>query len=507
MKAKARKPVSIYTKAVICLVLFSAFFSIFAIPMGLGNALNTLMNTAYNLLTGTVFYIMAIAVIAGALSGLLTEFGVVALLNKLLSPLMSPLFGMPGASALGMVSTYLSDNPAILTLADDKKFRRFFKAYQIPALTNLGTAFGMGLIVTSFTVGMSSMMQGKVWLAAICGNLGAVIGAIVSTRIMLHFMKKVYGLERPAMEEHYDDSADEEVFHHKGFLHVLDALMEGGKKGVEMGLAIIPGVLIICSIVMMLTNGRPAAQYKYAVIQYLGSDGIEIKASTDLIEIPDFGNYIVGFQSDSTGANWMKYTSDEADPVYSHTNGRTFAENEVIHVKIPPADWGDADSKYRLILYKADETTMTEIELTPDENSSSSRVFSGRIPKEPYRGNAGEGVAVLPWIANAIGFLLKPLFGFASAEAIAVPVTALGSAGAALGMIPSFAKEGLISVNDLAVFTAICMCWSGYLSTHVSMMEVLGCREHTGKAIISHTIGGLCAGVAAHWLFVLFSLL
>jgi hypothetical protein len=51
------------------------------------------------------------------------------------------------------------------------------------------------------------------------------------------------------------------------------------------------------------------------------------------------------------------------------------------------------------------------------------------------------------------------------------------------------------------------MCWSGYLSTHVSMMEVLGCREHTGKALLSHTIGGLCAGVAAHWLFRLAILL
>ena len=42
-----------------------AFFAVFAIPMGLGNAINTLMNTAYRILMETVFYIMAIAVIAG----------------------------------------------------------------------------------------------------------------------------------------------------------------------------------------------------------------------------------------------------------------------------------------------------------------------------------------------------------------------------------------------------------------------------------------------------------
>ena len=27
-----------------------------------------------------------------------------------------------------------------------------------------------------------------------------------------------------------------------------------------------------------------------------------------------------------------------------------------------------------------------------------------------------------------------------------------------------------------------------------------------GKAILSHTIGGLCAGIAAHWMYVLLTL-
>ncbi len=508
LKIKNKSRIGFYGKAVICLVCFIAFFCIFAIPMGLGNALNTLMNTAYELLTGTVFYIMAIAVIAGAISGLLTEFGVVALLNKILSPLMRPLFGMPGASALGMVSTYLSDNPAILTLADDKKFRRFFKAYQIPALTNLGTAFGMGLIVTSFTLGMSGSLGSKVWVAAVCGNLGAVIGAVISTRLMLFSMKKAYGPDKPALEEKLDAAEDEHVFHHKGLLHVLDALMDGGKKGVEMGLGIIPGVLIICSIVMMLTNGRPATQYKFVQIQQMSADGMELIQSTGLIEIPDKGNYIFDFAAESTGAKWLshKQTDEHIELSFSFNNGRVFTENERLYIRILSSDWGtDEDSRYRLVLYKADENTKTAIDLVPEVVPSATRVYYGTVPQESYRGNAGEGVGILPKLANFLSVILTPLFGFSSAEAIAVPVTALGSAGAALGLIPDFVRKGLVNINDLAVFTAVCMCWSGYLSTHVSMMEVLGCREHTGKAILSHTIGGLCAGVAAHWLFVLLS--
>lgn len=75
-----------------------------------------------------------------------------------------------------------------------------------------------------------------------------------------------------------------------------------------------------------------------------------------------------------------------------------------------------------------------------------------------------------------------------------------------MGLVPNLVEQNLVGPNEIAVFTAICMCWSGYLSTHIAMMDSLGARELTGKAIISHTIGGLCAGISANLLFKLFSL-
>lgn len=382
-KQKLKRAFSGTLKSVLFLFFFLLLFSVFVIPMGLANTLNTLMNTAYRLLMDTVFYIMAIAVLAGAVSALLNEYGVIDLLNKVLSPLMRPLFGMPGAAALGIITTYFSDNPAVLTLADDKQYRKYFKDYQIPALTNLGTSFGMGLIVTTFVLGLKGDHIG---LAALCGNLGAVAGGIVSTRLMLRFTAKSLGKKTLAVQDvseqaHTTGNAQKR---NKGILRVLTVLMEGGKKGVDLGLGVIPGVLIICPLVMMLTNGAPA-------------NGV-------------------------------------------------------------------------------------------------------------YTGAAYEGISLLPAIAEKIDFLIKPLFGFSCGAAIAVPVTALGSAGAALGAIPTLLQNGQANSNDLAVFTAMCMCWSGYLSTHVSMMDVLGRNQFTGKAIISHTLGGLFAGAVAHWLFTLLTL-
>jgi len=246
----------------------------FSIPMGIANLLRTIMNTAYALLIDTCFYIMAIAVIMGALDALLTEFGVVDLLNKLLNPLMKPLFGMPGAAALGVVSTYLSDNPAILSLAEERGFRKYFKKYQFYALTNLGTSFGMGIIVSTFMLGLT--IEDKHLVAAVLiGNLGAVIGAVVSTRLMIRQTRKLFGEDEYAEDIHVEP---EEYFPQANLgkkkgpslgMRVLTASLSGGKSGVEIGLSIIPGVLVVCTLVMLITKG-PSADGTYTGAAYEG---------------------------------------------------------------------------------------------------------------------------------------------------------------------------------------------------------------------------------------------
>lgn len=383
---KLKKAISI--EGFVCLIVIVGFFITMGSIMGTINMFNTLMNTAFRLLLDTVFYIMAIAVLAGSISGLLSEFGVVSLVNKLLSPLMGPIYDLPGASTIGVVTTYLSDNPAILTLAEDKGFRRYFKKYQLPALTNLGTAFGMGLIITTYMMGQRSPVGESFIIPAIIGNIGAILGSILSTRLMLRYTSKIYGKEELCV---VDDSETFDMMNYREIRdgsvgsRIMAAMLEGGSSGVQMGIAIIPGVLIICTLVLMLTNG--------------------------------------------------------------------------------PSEAG------------------------------------------VYTGAAFEGVGLLPWVGQKLEFILKPLFGFQSPEAIAFPITSLGAAGAAISLVPEMLKNNLIGGNEIAVFTAMGMCWSGYLSTHVAMMDGLKCRELTGRAIMSHTFGGLLAGVSAHFIYLLFRMI
>ena len=380
-----RKVKAVSTETFVFIGVLLIGFGYVGSKMGMGLMFKSIMNTAHDLLLNTVFLIMALAVLAGALSTLLSEFGVTSLLNKLFAGFMKPLYNMPGASIAGAVTTYLSDNPAIIAFANDKSFTKYFKNYQIPALCNLGTSFGMGLIVTTFM-----MTQGAEYVApALVGNLAAIIGSIISVRIMLILTKKYYNYN-PKTEVKASGKIDameyREIRNGSLFQRVLDSMLEGGKNGVELGMAIIPGVLVVCTLVMLLTFG-PSVDPK-------------------------------------TGA-------------------------------------------------------------------------------EIYTGAAYEGIALLPALGNKLMFILGPLFGFTNPQAMAFPITSLGAVGAAMSLVPKFISEGVITPNDIAVFTAMGMCWSGYLSTHVGMMDALNARDLTSKAIISHTIGGLCAGISAHFIYIL----
>lgn len=366
-------------EAGIFLILFFGTFTFIGNRMGLPNMLNTIMQTSYRLLLDTVFYIMAITVLSGALGKLLTEFGVVRLLEVMLKPLMKPIFNLPGVAALGGLMTFLSDNPAIISLAKEKNFNRYFKKYQLISLTNFGTAFGMGLVVVIFMAGRGF------GFAAVIGLAGSIIGSIVSTRLMQRLTLKAYPHLDAEIEE--EDGNEHEIsFKSEGsvFLRGLNSILDGGKTGVDLGLAIIPGVLIISTFVMILTFGPSA---------------------------------------------------------------------------------------------------------------------------EGYTGSAYEGIALLPYLAGKINFVFEWLFGFENPELIAFPITSLGAVGAALGLIPKFQAEGLIDGNAIAVFTAMGMCWSGYLSTHTAMLDSLGYRKLTSKAIISHTVGGLVAGISAHWIYYFISMI
>lgn len=122
-----------------------------------------------------------------------------------------------------------------------------------------------------------------------------------------------------------------------------------------------------------------------------------------------------------------------------------------------------------------------------------------------YTGAAYQGVELLPWLAGQVNIIFEWLFGFTDPHLVAFPITALGAVGAALSLVPNFIEQGWVDGNAIAVFTAIGMCWSGYLSTHTAMLDSLGYRELTSKAILAHTVGGIAAAVVAHLAYMLYA--
>ncbi|MCG8453030.1 MAG: hypothetical protein MI717_07610 [Spirochaetales bacterium] len=382
------KKVKAFTwRTVVLLIGLLALLAYFGHVMGFAAFFSTVMATSHDLLLNTVFFIMGIAVVAGALGGFLAEFGILALLNRVLAPVVRLLWGLPGAASVGAITTFISDNPAIIALGKDQNFIRYFEEYQKPALTNFGTSFGMGLIVIAY------MMSLGYFSSAIVGFAGALVGSVVSTRLMLAFTKKSmknsgeWNSSSSDDGERKEDGNDldphswleyREIKDGPVFRRFLESLLDGGSNGLKIGMQIVPGVLVICTMVLLVTMG-------------------------------------------------------------------------------------------------------------PGESG--------------YDGSAYQGIPLLSGLGRWIQKPLEFLFGFTSPDSLAFPVTALGAVGAAMALVPRFLSEGLAGPVDVAVFTAMGMTWSGFLSTHIAMMDVMGFRSLTGKAMLSHTVGGICAGVAAHYLF------
>lgn len=373
-----------------CLILTIALFGYLSSVMGFTNMLNTIMRTAHDLLLNTVFYLMAMCVLTGALSRIFSVFGVVDLLQRMLKPVLRPLFNLPGVSSAGALMTFLSDKPAIISVAKNPLFARYFKRYQHISLVNFAGSYAMGLLVIIF------MMGHGFYTEPLYGLVGAIIGSIIATRLMQSLIlkecpqykdedviegarNKGQGAKTP-YETHPDDPRQ------TLFVRVLDALLDGGKSGVEVGLAIIPGVLIISTLVMTLT---------------FGSD-------------PETGT---------------------------------------------------------------------------------------------YTGEAYQGTELLPYLAGKAGFVLHWLFGFNASELVAFPITALGTVGAALGLIPEMMTKGIIDSNAIAVFTAMGMCWSGFLSADAATLDSLGYRHFISRSFTCTFIGGIAAGIITHWLYVLITYL
>ena len=373
-----------------CLIVIVGLFGFLSSVMGFTNMLNTIMRTAHDLLLNTVFYLMAMCVLTAALSRIFSVFGVVDLLQRILKPVLRPLFNLPGVSSAGALMTFLSDKPAIISVAKNPQFARYFKRYQHISIVNFAGSYAMGLLVIIF------MMGHGFYTEPLYGIVGAIIGSIIATRLMQRLVLKEFPQykDEDVIEEddsHYTmvdgqlkrtpyetvpDDASQTLF-----IRVLDALLDGGRTGVEVGLAIIPGVLIISTFVMMFTFG--------------------------------------------------------ADPE------------------------------------------------------------SGA-----YTGEAYQGTELLPYLAGKADFVFRWLFGFNASELVAFPITALGTVGAALGLIPEMMSKGIIDSNAIAVFTAMGMCWSGFLSADAATLDSLGYRHFISRSFTCTFIGGISAGIITHWLYV-----
>lgn len=369
---------AIGASGIITIVIFVALFGYLGVVMGADKMFSIMLKTAFDVLINTSFYIMAVAIVFGAVVYLWSEFGVIAIVNRILAPLMRPLFGLPGAAALGAVTCYCSDNPAILAIAQEPGYDKYFTPAEKLTHVNFGTVFGMGLIVTAAMLGLG----GDFFMPTLIGNIAAILGGIVSVRLTLNYGKKFYNEDKKYRITFDENHVEMRKIRGGSVLdRGLQAAMDGARSGLELGLAAASGTVFICTFIMILTFG-PAGE-----------------------------------------------------------NGE-------------------------------------------------------------YLGVANEGVRLLPRLAAPLTPVTNILFGFSNPEVVVFPLTALGAVGSAVGLTKGLVDSGAASMQNVCVFVAMGICWSGFLSVHVGEINALKQTEHTGKMLLFHLIGGLAAGVFANYIWI-----
>lgn len=377
-------------------ILATILLGILGGRMGWSNMLSTMTSTGYSLMVNVVLSLLAVVVISGAWAALMQEFGIIYALEKTLGRVVGWIYGLPGKSLFGALLSFLSDTPVVAGLATDPKFVAPFRRYQVAGFIHMATSFGMGLVLMVFMMGIDYPEEYGVQLTtcATIGILASFAASAVTTRLQNWWLLKsdpslanpmLQNMPEPTLEEVHERSASHiQKYKQSFFSRVLDSIIDGGKSGFSLGLAIAPSIMVVSTLVFMVTYGP-------------GPDG--------------------------------------------------------------------------------------------------------------YDGGAGQGVPLLPWVAGKADFIFKWLFGFEHAELLSFPITALASVGASIGQLPQYISAGLLDPNAACVLSAMGIAWSGFLTVYSSIMDSAGLRAQTGMCMAIHFLSGLLSGIAAHWLFYLYTLL
>ena len=196
------------------------------------------MHTAHDLLLNTVFYLMGICVVTGAIGRLFVEFGVVKLLENILRPLMRPLFNLPGVAALGATMTFLERQPRHHLPLAGPPFLPLFQEIPIHLADQLRNRFRDGAA--------GHGVHGRAGLLHRAGHRPFRRLLRLHRVDSPHAVFRHQGLPSFAVEDAVVNRAgkleeeEEKVETKSVFIRTLNSLLDGGRTGVDVGIAIIP---------------------------------------------------------------------------------------------------------------------------------------------------------------------------------------------------------------------------------------------------------------------------
>ena len=228
--------------------------------------------------------LFSVFIFAGLLLPLLMDFGLLELLGALMTPVMRPLFNLPGRSSIDCIASWLGDG-SVGILMTSKQYENGFYTQREAAV--IGTTFSVVSITFSLVVAAQVGLEYMFAPFYLTVTLAGLVAALIVPKLPPLSRKKdcfLSGKTRGREDEMIPEGTSTLQWGMSQTLNKaakinspFSILQEGLKNAIDMVFGVLPVIMAIGTIALMITEHTP-------IFQYLGMPFVPL---LELLQIPE----------------------------------------------------------------------------------------------------------------------------------------------------------------------------------------------------------------------------
>lgn len=239
-------------------------------------------NTGGLILYDLILGLFSIFLFAGFLLPFLTDFGILEFVGVLLTPVMRPLFGLPGRSSIDCVASWIGDGTIGVSLTNKQYMQGYYttKESSVIATTFSAVSITFSLVVLK-QVELVNLFGPYYLTIIICGVVAAII--VPKLPPLSKKSNKYYSGEKKDVGENVPEGysnvewgTELAIGRAKANFNLLDFIKNGAMSVLEMWFGVLPVIMAFGTIALIIAEFTP-------IFSWLGMPFIPI---LKLLQVP-----------------------------------------------------------------------------------------------------------------------------------------------------------------------------------------------------------------------------